>query len=260
MPGMSVYSEIRMFLKKLSRPRGKLCSPWQTLFENPALFPADSVPSVDVLDVLDDASLPITNADILKFLETTVFSNPEDALNTAKIAAKAVGRLKPNSAHATFVQATKKVELLGNSRLPGWREATVKLILKIGDLETTVLTSSNHVALVRHIAHAVHLLVDSPKFYTELKGLQIFKGTRHCEACLASLLVFIFNNINLDSKYADILEQLQVGYTVFMLSLQSDHDFCGYRNVDESSGYRNGAAQHVDICSSSLHKGHTHSL
>ena len=165
----------------VSPPMGEAMLPWQTLFKNSALFPAHSVSSaLDTPDTLDDASLPITNADILKFLETTVSSNPQDALNTAKIAVKVVGRLKLDSAHTALVLATKKVELLGKSGLPGWHESAVKIILKIGNLETTVPASPNHVALVCDITHAVHLLVDSAKFYTELKGLQIFKGTLHC--------------------------------------------------------------------------------
>ena len=243
----------------VSPPVGEAMLPWQTLFKNSDLFPDHIVSSApDALDALDNASLP-TNAGILKFLQDAVSSNPEDALDAAKMAAKAV-RFKPNSTHPAFVQAIKKVELLGNSKLPGWRESAAKIILKIENLEATAPASSDRVALVRDITCAVQSLVDSANFYADLKGLQIFKGTLHCEACLASLLALLFNNIKNDSKYEDILKELQVGYAVSMLSLQSDHDFCEYRNVDELLGYRNGAARHVDIYSSSLRKGSTHSL
>jgi hypothetical protein len=200
----------------VSPPVGQAMLPWQTLLKDSALFPMQSACST--LDVLDYAAHP-TNDGILKFLEIAVSSNPQDAWNSAKTAAKAIAKLKPDSTQAAFGCAIKKIELLGKSGLPGWHEYTAKIILNLENLKTTVPASPDHVALVCDITRAVHSLRDSAKFFADLKGPQIFKGSLHCEACLASLLAFSFDSIKVDTKYEDISEQLEVGYAVSMLSL-----------------------------------------
>jgi hypothetical protein len=86
----------------VSPPVGQAMLPRLTLLNDSALFPMQSARSaLDVLDLLDDASHP-TNDGILKFLETAVSSNPQDAWNSAKMAAKAITKVKPDSIQATF--------------------------------------------------------------------------------------------------------------------------------------------------------------
>jgi hypothetical protein len=80
-----------------------------------------------------------------------------------------------------------------------------------------------------------------------LGDVKRFTGTLHCEACLASLLP---NDITIDSKHKDILEQMKVRYVVsgwFYQQLIISDD----RVMDELLAYQNVAARRVDTFSRS---------
>jgi hypothetical protein len=96
-------------------------------------------------------------------------------------------------------------------------------------------------------------LSDSDHFFLNLNN-KTFKGTLHCEACLATLLPTFTQGIPPDdSKYKEIeilpRMQVPVEYRLFHLFLSSDPVSCYNRVLDASLEYQNVAAPCVPFFS-----------
>jgi hypothetical protein len=185
--------------------------PWQELFIDSKLFPT-STRCDNPSSHSANANADISNADILEFLE------------------KALGASsKVKGIESTWIKGSLKntnssLKSLESSNVPGWSTLAKTLRDKVEKLKYSepterggsrvivVKEGPNDGVLLREITEGIRSLVDSATFVKSLTEGQIFLGTLHCEACLASLL----------SKSAtvseDILEQMDVSYVSNLFS------------------------------------------
>lgn len=191
----------------VSPPVDDAMLPWQTLFEDPTLFPAYTAS----LDHKASSILPQTNDQILAFLNDAISSDPEHALVSTQQVMKTVTKFQlGNATHRTNInQVIKNVEKLGQFKLPGWDEYTRRMLSHLEHLKNCS-DSNEYQDLIRQITHALHSLQDIARFFIYLSKKQHFTGSLHCEACLATLLEFLPRDVMFDSLY-DILSQPNVG-------------------------------------------------
>lgn len=176
---------------------------WQQLFTEPTLFPISS--STDTLPIPLDTNRPnayITNANLLVSLN--------NALTTCSVAKQAKLAWDNNDVNKTF----KYFQKLESSDWPGWRDCIQETLAMLRPLDSR--TPSDDFSR-KKISEAIDSLVESAKFFNCLNNDQAFKGTLHCEACLASLLV------EPTALSGDIPVSMEVSYISYLFLSPKSH-------------------------------------
>ena len=184
--------------------------PWRQLFTDSKLFPT-STRCDNPSSRSANANADISNADILEFLEKAL-----------KVSSKVKG-IETTWTNENLKNTKSSLKNLESSNVPGWSTHAKTLRDKVEQLKYSERTELGRRTIVvregpddgellREITEGIQSLVDSATFVKSLTEGQIFLGTLHCEACLASLL----------SKSAtvseDILEQMDVSYVSNLFS------------------------------------------
>lgn len=146
---------------------------WQELFTKPTLFPVYSTP---LATLNSKSNALISNTSILEFLSKALETTSK-AKEANEIWKTAKGHGKDHNSVKAVIELFEKMEF---SNLPGWVECAEEILVDLKNYQPS------H-DLTRKITENIKFLVESAKFYTHLDE-KLFKGTLHCEACLASFL------------------------------------------------------------------------
>ena len=144
---------------------------------------------------------------------------------------KYVRRAGKNFSHFNIRATTKYLDLLAEST-DNVVSDQATAIRQMITLRNTITEPNDIVNIAEKINGLKDMLLglsDSNHFFLSLDNTESFKGTLHCEACLASLLPPSFAQYILsgESKYKEmsILPKMQVGYPLPHLSLSSGSHF-----------------------------------
>ena len=235
------FNNQRICLKILvAPPTDEALLPWRQLFTDSKLFPA-----VDPRATTNNA---ITNDEILKFLNDAASPDMTQCFSLIN----AVRRCwKQEDKDSTIKHLAKFIS--SHSETSDWHRNVGKLAATINDYYAND-NITNKIELFDSITNTIQSLHDAAIFYLFLSKKDFsktFSGTLHCEACLTSLLSpHLGNDITIDSKHKDVLEQMKVRYVVsgwFYQQLIISDD----RIMDELLAYQNVAARRVDTFSRS---------
>jgi hypothetical protein len=219
-------------------PTDKALLPWRQLFTDSKLFPTENEA---------DSSSSTTNDEILKFLNDAASPDMKKCFSLIQ-AVKSSWKQKKKD--VTIQHLAKFISF--DSETSDWHSSASKLAATINDYYAKTPSSDE---LFDKITNTIQSLHDAAIFYLFLSKKDFsneFSGTLHCEACLTSLLSAADsdNDITIDSKHKDVLEEMKVRYVVsrwFYQQLITSDD----RIVDELLAYQNVAARHVDTFSRS---------
>jgi len=191
---------------------------WRKLFTDAKFSTIFSTKNMPVHD------LPFTNNKVYKFLDQAVKSNLDESSGLAKGIRKLWMALQvPNKLHK-LEPIRGLVSQLMQPTVPGWRECAEELQILLQDDQA--LNSD----VKPQIGDAIELLFNSNNlhFFNTLheanKKSLSFRGSMHCKAVLASLLMHSKDGM-INEKYEDIRAQLRVGYAISNMFLSSDPFF-----------------------------------
>jgi hypothetical protein len=188
-------------------PTGPELLPWKQLFED------EYVPKVGAVHVL---SLK-TNPEISKYLTDQIIAAAQS--KEAKIRARQV--LDGCTSSSTIASS-----IVALGRIPH-KDVSDKAVAFLQDLQLRHGSDTDRDELQEQVqAYRTGLkeLSDSQRFFLSLDKLS-FRGTVHCEACLASLLPAFTQHVPKDDpiyKEIKILPAMQVGYLRSRMFLLSD--------------------------------------
>ena len=191
---------------------------WRKLFTDAkfsTIFSTKNMPAHD---------LPFTNDKIYKFLDQAVKSNLDESSGLAKGIRKLWMALQDPNKPYKLEPIRGLISQLMQSTVPGWRECAEELQILLQDDQA--LNSD----VKPQIGDAIELLFNSNNlhFFNTLheanKKSLSFRGSMHCEAVLASLLMHSKDG-TINDKYEDIQAQLRVGYAIPNMFLSSDPFF-----------------------------------
>jgi len=215
---------------------------WQQLIKNPKYFPIADPTS----------SSGISNAEILEFLKESA-SEAAPAVALASLAGAALkqwgGRDLPAFKLQSFSQKMARIAKIAKSPIIQGIANSVA-----GELKDW--PHSNPAAITQWVAELNTELSDVPpgsSFFASLENLQ-FRGTLHCEACLATLITKAADLRQHIGEYAELLPKLQVN--TLLRPLFAKHPFFFYENslTVEFLGYQNAAVLFAWFSSTSWQK------
>jgi len=221
---------------------------WNTLLTSPH-FPAGDQ---------DPTNKDPTNKEIVQFLTDSISANPSKALGSAKALSTFWEKLNKETVEVDkekrrkqFERVKQEVRYLRKLKLPGWSEHADNLE---GWLEQW--QSSNDPQLESNIAEKIKLLIYSARFFqsfAQATNSDSFKGTLHCEACLASLLPGHNETQDFNAQLQHVLEETKVRCSSSLFLFLDPYSLCiSYNsNFRKLSEYQSFAARYVNISSTS---------
>ena len=165
---------------------------WQELLEDDTLFPTTT--TMDGSDVIDPST--VTNNAIIEWLCSNIGAH--------ELAKPLVGSWS-NCGIGPVISSLKNLQ---SSKVPGWKESATRALHQLEGLKELPRDGDK---LYPEIYREVLSISQSYAFYVALASKTKdskgdFKGTMHCEACLASLL---FKDANVHNS---LPEQMKVRY------------------------------------------------
>lgn len=187
----------------------KILLPWNTLLTSPHFPTGDQ-----------DA----TNEEIVQFLTDSISANPTKALGSAKGLSTVWEKLNKEKVdkekwNKQLERVKQEVKNLRKSKLPGWSDHADDLGNWLENLQ-----SSDDSKLESKMTEKINLLIYSARFFqnfAKATNPDGFKGTLHCEACLASLLPGQNKPQDFNAQLQRVSEEMTVSCSLFLFILIS---------------------------------------